>query len=74
VALSLAALMLGLQHLAMPFLFDLRFITWRALMYLPFALVTGLLLRWRPRLLPYFAIVHTLMNLSLAAMFLPEAY
>ena len=72
-ALSLAALMLGLQHLAMPFLFDPRFIAWRALMYLPFAFVTGLLLRWRPRLLPYFAIVHTLMNLSLAAMFLPAA-
>lgn len=72
-ALLLCALMLGLQHLAMPFLFDLRFIAWRALMYLPFALVTGLLLRWRPRLLPYFAIVHTLMNLSLAAMFLPAA-
>lgn len=72
-ALSLAALMLGLQHLAMPFLFDLRFIAWRALMYLPFALVTGLLLRWRPRLLPYFAVVHALMNLSLAAMFLPAA-
>ncbi len=73
-ALALAALMLGLQHLAMPFLLDLRFIAWRALMYLPFAFVTGLLLRWRPRLLPYFAVVHTLMNLSLAAMFLPAAY
>lgn len=65
-ALTLAALMLGLQHLAIPFLFDLRFITWRGLMFIPFAFLVGSALRWRPRLLPYLAIVHVLMDVAFA--------
>lgn len=73
-ALSLPALLLGLQHLAMPFLFDIRFILWRALMYIPFAFFCGLLLHWRPRLLPYLALIHVLMNMSFATMFLTVAY
>ena len=72
-ALTLAALMLGLQHLAIPFLFDLRFITWRSLMFLPFAFLVGIVLQWRPRLLPYLAIVHVLMDLSFAVMLLGVA-
>jgi hypothetical protein len=39
-AISLPALMLGLQHIAVPLLFDMRFITWRALMYIPLRLFT----------------------------------
>jgi cytochrome b subunit of formate dehydrogenase len=54
--------------------FDVRFITWRALMFVPFAIVTGIILRWRPRLLPYMAVTHVLMNLSVAVMFLEVAY
>ena len=73
-AVSLPSLMLGLQHLAMPFLFDIRFILWRALMYVPFAFFCGILLYLRPRLLPYLAIVHVLMNMSFATMFLSVAY
>jgi membrane protease YdiL (CAAX protease family) len=73
-ALSLPALMLGLQHIAVPFLFDIRFILWRALMYIPFAFFSGIVLHWRPRLLPYMAIVHVLMNMSFATMFLSVAY
>ena len=73
-ALSLPALMLGLQHLAMPFLFDLRFILWRGLMYIPFAFFSGILLYWRPRWLPYMAIIHALMNMSFAFSFLSVAY
>lgn len=38
-------------------------------MFLPFALAVGFLLRWRPRLLPYLAIVHILMDFSLAPYF-----
>ncbi|PKO19196.1 MAG: hypothetical protein CVU39_01200 [Chloroflexi bacterium HGW-Chloroflexi-10] len=72
--LILPALFLGLQHLAVPLLFNLPFILWRALMYLPFAIVVGLLLHWRPRLLPYLAVVHFLMDLSFAFMFLTAAY
>jgi hypothetical protein len=73
-AISLPALMLGLQHIAVPLLFDMRFITWRALMYIPFAFLLGITIHWRPRLLPYFAIIHVLMNLSLAPMFLAVAH
>jgi hypothetical protein len=73
-AVSLCALMLGLQHAAAPLVFDARFMAWRAFMFVPFAFLTGILLRWRPRLLPYLAITHALMNLSVAAMFLSVAY
>jgi hypothetical protein len=73
-AVSLPALMLGLQHLTMPFLFDMRFILWRALMYIPFAFFCGILLHWRPRWLPYLAFIHVLMNMSFATMFLSVAY
>ena len=73
-AISLPALMLGLQHLAAPLLFDVRFIVWRGLMFIPFALMTGIALHARPRILPYFAIIHVLMNMSFATMFLSVAY
>jgi len=73
-AISFPALALGLQHIAVPFLFDVRFIAWRGLMFIPFAFVTGLGLYWRPRLLPYFIVVHALMNMSFVAMFLNVAY
>ena len=73
-AVSLPALMLGLQHVAVPLLLDMRFIAWRALMYIPFAFFSAILLHWRPRLLPYMAIIHILMNMSFATMFLQFAY
>ena len=73
VALVLAVLMLGLQHLAIPFWFDIRFITWRALMFIPFALLVGIVLRWRPRLLPYLAVVHILMDMAFAALLIGVA-
>lgn len=72
--IGLCALMLGLQHIAAPLLFDLRFIVWRGLMFIPFALVTGVAMYRRPRMLPYFAIVHVLMNVSVATMFFDVAY
>jgi hypothetical protein len=43
-------------------------------MYIPFAFATGLVLHWRPRLLPYMAVIHTLMDMAFAAMFLGIAY
>ena len=42
---------------------DGRFIAWRVLMYVAFAVLFGLLLRWRPRLMPYLIIGHYLMDL-----------
>jgi membrane protease YdiL (CAAX protease family) len=69
-AYILASFFLGIQHVAVPLLFDSRFILWRALMYLPFAFLIGGILKWRPRLLPYVAIVHMLIDLAAAAMYL----
>jgi hypothetical protein len=73
-AITIPALMLGFQHISMPLLFDIRFILWRGLMYIPFAFLTGIVINWRPRMLPYLAIVHVLMNISFATMFLSVAY
>jgi hypothetical protein len=72
-AVALTALMLGLQHVAMPFLFNNRFILWRGLMFLPFAFLVGIVLAWRPRLLPYLVVVHWLLDLAFAAMLLGVA-
>jgi hypothetical protein len=72
--LLLPVLMLGLQHFAVPLLFNPSFILWRALMFIPFAFAIGLTLHWRPRLLPYAAVIHALMDMSFAAMFLTAAY
>lgn len=42
--------------------------------YIPFAFLIGIVLNWRPRSLPYFAIIHVLINMSLAPLFLAVAY
>ncbi|RPI88328.1 MAG: hypothetical protein EHM41_01775 [Chloroflexi bacterium] len=68
-AVSLAALGLGVQHFTMPLLFDPKFIIWRLLMFIPFAFLMAIILNWRPRLLPYFVIVHILMDMSTAVFF-----
>jgi hypothetical protein len=65
-AVVACAFFLGLQHATLPLLFDWRFILWRASMFLPFALLLGIVLRWRPRLLPYLVVVHGLLDLQAA--------
>jgi len=70
ISLGLPSLILGLQHIAVPFLMNIDFILWRGLMYIPFAFFIGIVMKWRPRLLPYLAIIHILMNLSFGAMLL----
>lgn len=70
IAVGLASLFLSLQHITAPLVFDLRFILWRALMYLPFAIYVGIMIRWRPRLLPFMSIIHFFMNLSFVFMYL----
>lgn len=67
-AVLVPALFLALQHCTLPLIIDGRFLAWRLLMYLPFALLVGVLLRWRPQLLPYFVIVHGLMDLATVLM------
>ena len=59
----LASIALSLQHITIPLILDWRFILWRGLMFLPFALFLGLLLKFRPRLLPYLMVAHFLIDL-----------
>jgi len=73
-AISIPALMLGFQHIAMPFLINGRFILWRGLMFLPFAFLVGFAFHWRPRLLPYFVVIHILLNAATIIAFLNVAY
>jgi membrane protease YdiL (CAAX protease family) len=73
-AIFIPAFMLAIQHIAMPLLFDVRFILWRGMMFLPFALLIGLAFHWRPRLLPYFVVVHIIMNMATISMFLSVTY
>lgn len=63
-AVLIPSFFLGAQHCALPLIFDWRFMVWRFVMFLPFALLLGIALRWRPRLLPYLMFVHALLDLS----------
>nr|KEP24484.1 hypothetical protein DA06_11805 [Georgenia sp. SUBG003] len=56
----------SLQHATLPVRADARFVTWRALMFLPFALLVSEAIRRRPALLPYFVVVHLLLDLQAA--------
>jgi hypothetical protein len=64
----LAALALAAQHMTLPLVFDARFIAWRGIMFLPFALLLAAALRLRPRLLPYLVIFHGLIDFASAWM------
>ena len=66
----IASVFLGAQHMFLPLILDGRFMLWRLLMYMPFALFAGLLLKLRPTLLPYYIIVHALVDLSAVAVYL----
>jgi hypothetical protein len=60
----IASFFLAAQHMFLPLILDGRFMMWRLGMYLPFALFAGLMLKLRPSLLPYYMIVHALMDVS----------
>jgi hypothetical protein len=66
--LLVAVFMLSFQHATMPLIFDWWFILWQLLMFLGFALLIGLFLNWRPRLLPYLMIIHGLLDFATAWM------
>lgn len=66
----IASFFLGAQHIFLPLIFDGRFIVWRLLMYMPFALFVGLLLKLRPSLLPFMMIIHTFADFSALAVYL----
>ncbi len=64
-SLVLAAAMLSTQHIFLPLLFDWRFVAWRGLMFVPFALWVGFIIYRRPTTLPYLAVGHGLLDASL---------
>lgn len=67
----LPALMLSLQHAALPLLFNLggMFLLWRALVFLPFAFSLAFIIRWKPRLFPFFLIGHFFIDIGTAIMY-----
>jgi hypothetical protein len=69
-AAALASFFLSFQHMFAPFLPDGRFITYRLVMFLPFAVLIAVIMCWLPRLMPYMAVIHALMDMSVAIMFL----
>lgn len=70
VAWILASFFLAAQHMFFPFVLNGGFMLWRIGMFIPFAFFTGLVLKFRPTLLPYFVIVHALLDVSLVLVFL----
>lgn len=55
---------LAAQHMFLPLILNGGYLLWRIGMFLPFALFTGLVIKLRPALLPYFAIVHALLDVT----------
>jgi hypothetical protein len=66
----IASLGLAAQHMFLPLILDGGFILWRLGMYLPFALFAGLMIKLRPTLLPYYLIVHALIDISAVSVYL----
>ena len=66
----IASLFLAAQHMFLPLILDGRFMLWRLGMYLPFALFAGLMIKLRPTLLPYYMIVHALIDISAVTVYL----
>ncbi len=72
VAVFLPVLFLSVQHCTLPFIPDIHFIMYRALVFLPFAALIGISLYYRPSLFVYFAVLHGIMDFGTAYMFLLE--
>lgn len=66
----LASFFLAAQHMFLPTILDGGYLLWRFGMFLPFALLTGLVLKLRPTLLPYFVIVHALLDVTTVLVYL----
>jgi hypothetical protein len=70
IAWLIASFFLAAQHMFLPLILDGGYMLWRTGMFLPFALFTGLVLKHRPSLLPYFVIVHALMDVTTVLVYL----
>jgi len=69
-AVLLPIIFLSIQHCTLPFIPDLNFILYRALVFLPFAILIGVSIYYRPSLFIYFAILHGIMDFGTTLMFL----
>lgn len=67
-AITLPAFFAAAQHITMPLIFDWHFVAWRLLMFIPFSFFLTVVIRSRPRLLPYFIIVHGLLDVSIVVL------
>jgi len=68
IAMVVCAMWLGMQHVTLPLIPDVRFILWRLGMFIPFALLLAWAFQIRPRLLPYFMGVHAIIDFPVALM------
>jgi hypothetical protein len=73
IALAVPAFMLAAQHMAFPLVLDGRFLIWRLTMFIPFAAWIGLIMYWRPRLLPFLMAGHALIDATLFLYLFPLA-
>ncbi len=70
VAWLIASFFLAAQHMFLPLILDGGYLLWRFGMFLPFALLTGFALKLRPSLLPYFVIMHALLDITTVLVYL----
>ena len=66
----IASFFLAAQHVFLPLILNGGYLLWRFGMFLPFALFTGFVVKLRPSLLPYFLIVHVLLDISTMLVYL----
>ena len=66
----IASFFLAAQHMFLPLILNGGFMLWRLGMFLPFALFTGLVVKLRPALLPYFMVIHALLDITTVLVYL----
>ena len=66
----IASFFLAAQHMFLPLILNGGFMLWRLGMFLPFALFTGLVVKLRPTLLPYFMVIHALLDVTTVLVYL----
>jgi hypothetical protein len=66
----IASFFLAAQHMFLPLILNGGFMLWRLGMFLPFALFTGLVIKLRPALLPYFMVIHALLDVTTVLVYL----
>jgi hypothetical protein len=66
----IASIFLAAQHMFLPTILNGGYFLWRFGMFLPFALFVGFVVKLRPTLLPYFVIVHALLDITTVLVYL----